>query len=150
MATTRASFKIWAAAYYEWKFGTYGDRMRFTASHIIGDHGLIFNHPAREEPIMTTFLQVTQIEAKRREIERLQNLLANQSKWVEFAQSSGSERWIKIPDDMTQAVRETVCKLTVLKIITLLDECTVLGVEDVGEGKEKLAAFMKELVTKPS
>lgn len=146
MATTRASFEEWRQVAHE--VLVIGPVRYGSNNPFIGYTDFMYNFP--ERTIMTTFLQVTQIEAKRREIERLQNLLANQSKWVEFAQSSGSERWIKIPDDMTQAVRETVCKLTILKIITLLDECTELGVEDVGDGKEKLAAFMKELVTKPS
>lgn len=93
-----------------------------------------------------TFEQVTLIEAKRRDIERLQEALNRQAQIGTFGYRSGSE-WLALDDRVVPLVREAVCKATIVQILKLLDDSEHLGV-DVSESKKALAEFMQGLKPK--
>jgi hypothetical protein len=101
----------------------------------------------RGEPMSITFEQVTKIEALRRQIEELQGMLSAQSMYSRFGWLSPNDKWIPFSIDYTEIIRETVCKLTVAKIIKLLDESERLGV-DVSISKQTLLEFLEEIKPK--
>ena len=97
-----------------------------------------------------TFKQITEIESIRRQIENWQVKLSNQAKAVTFAIADdvgGTRKWDALPPDVSEYLRETLCKVTVVKIVKLLDEAEKLGVE-VSNEKKLLVEFLKELAPK--
>lgn len=94
---------------------------------------------------MFTFGQITQIEAKRREIEGLQSSLNDYKNAARFgAASSAGDMFRVLPDDITPILREALCKGTVAKILKLLDECAHLGV-DTEPSKKALMEVLEKL-----
>ena len=101
-------------------------------------------------PHMITFMQITQIESIRRQIETLQGSLSNQAKAGVFAvaDDAGSTRkWWELSAEFVPALRETLCKVTVAKIVKLLDAAAKLGVDTDNE-KTLLLEFLQELAPK--
>ena len=96
---------------------------------------------------MITFTQITQIESIRRQIEQLQVGLTNQAKQSKFGYQDPQDRWHAIDQEFSPALRETLCKVTVAKIVKLLDEAAKLGVDTDNE-KKLLLEFLQELAPK--
>ena len=99
---------------------------------------------------MITFKQITEIESIRRQIENLQEALTNQAKATVFAIADdvGSTRkWVEQRTEFFAYLRETLCKVTVAKIVKLLDEAAKLGVDTDNE-KKLLLEFLQELAPK--
>ena len=99
---------------------------------------------------MITFTQITEIESIRRQIENLQEALTNQAKATVFAIADdvGSTRkWVEQRTEFFAYLRETLCKVTVAKIVKLLDEAAKLGVDTDNE-KKLLLEFLQELAPK--
>jgi hypothetical protein len=93
---------------------------------------------------MFTFKQITEIEAKRRQIEALQDALNHQSEFTEFAVRLEVGAYGPVDRNANPLLREALLKYTVSKIVFLLDECEHLGV-DINEGKKALADFLATL-----
>ena len=140
----RVNFEEWRrihAAYWE---------SSLTGMRLVGpkDKGAIWAATEGDMPI--TFKQITAIESIRRQIERWQETLTNQAKAAKFAildEVGSSPRWDPLPADVSDYLRETLCKVTVLKITKLLDEAEKLGVE-VDNEKKLLLDFLKEIAPK--
>jgi AAA+ ATPase superfamily predicted ATPase len=134
MALTQVSFEDVKLFWENWRGGV-------PISH---------EHLNRVEKAMITFEQVTQIEAKRRQIEQLQDQLNNQAKATHFAIADdvGQKRvWIEQASALSPFFRETMCKITVAQILRLLDESERLGV-DVTTSKQSLLNFLEGLKQK--
>jgi hypothetical protein len=99
---------------------------------------------------MITFKQITEIESIRRQIERLQEGLTNQAKAVTFAiadDMGGTRKWDALDGEFSQYLREVLCKVTVSKIVKMLDEAAKLGVDTDNE-KRLLLEFLQEIAPK--
>jgi hypothetical protein len=95
---------------------------------------------------MVTFEQVTQIEAKRRQIEELQGILNLHATLTKFGFNNTHGHWTALPESASEVIREALCKHTVVQIIRLLDESERLGV-DVTTSKQTLLTFLEGLKT---
>jgi hypothetical protein len=143
----RVNFERWRAIYND-VHESYLTGMR-TSIPLAGS----FGYAAPEGFMSITFTQITEIESIRRQIENWQMKLTNQAKAQVFAiadQMGGradQQRWDPLPADVSGYLRETLCKVTVMKIVKLLDEAEKLGVEVTNE-KTLLLDFLKEIAPK--
>lgn len=100
-----------------------------------------------EGAMTITFKQITEIESIRRQIERLQESLSSHAKKSAFGFKAPNDQWHAIDTEFSPFITEVLCKVTVAKIVKLLDEAAKLGVDTDNE-KKLLLEFLKELAPK--
>ncbi len=137
----RVNFDGWRrilAEYWESDLTGYRPGNRFTDGFI---------YATSEGDMSITFTQITQIESIRRQIESLQTLLSEHANITTFGWLRENDKWRVIDTEFAPFIKDTLCKVTVAKIVKLLDEAAKLGVDTDNERK-LLLEFLQELAPK--